>query len=69
MNRPQLWFKKTNLETGLVFEDKIFCKNLPLWDETPFGHLHIKAQNRMDELNTKMPGAWKYELIGWRIEE
>jgi hypothetical protein len=69
MNRPQLWFKKTNLETGLVFEDKISCKNLPLWDETPFGHLHIKAQNRMDELNTKMPGVWKYELIEWRIEE
>jgi hypothetical protein len=69
MNKPQLWFSTTDLETGIVFEDKISWKNCLDWDKTPFEMLNIKAKTRIDELNTKMPDVWKYELIGWRIEE
>ena len=67
MNKPDLWFRKTNLKTGISFEDRITSLNCIGWGKTPFDYLNITAQNRIDELNTKMPDEWRYELIGWRI--
>ena len=69
MNKlPELWFRKTHLETGSSFEDVISNKNCPSWDKTPFCQLNEKAQARIDELNTKMPCVYHYEIIGWRVE-
>lgn len=67
MNNPELWFKRTHVESGRVFEDLITRFNCPSRDVTPFGQLNTRAQSRIAELNTKMPGVWLYELIGWRI--
>lgn len=68
MELPELWFIKRNVETGIVFEDVITNKNCPGWDNTPFAQLNLKAKQRIDYLNTCMPGKWEYKLIGWKAK-
>lgn len=68
-SEPKLWFSKRHIETGIVFKDVFSNTNCPNWDDTPLAQLNLKAKQRIDYLNTRMPDKWEYRIIGWKIEK
>jgi hypothetical protein len=65
---PCLYFRKTNKETGIFFDEPFTGKNCPEWYQTPFCELETKAKARIDYWNSVLSG-WHYEILDWRVEE
>lgn len=65
---PKLYFTRTHIETGLTSEDTFSSKNCPGFYDNYLKHLELLARHRLGALNTKMPDQWKYELIGWKLD-
>lgn len=67
MNRPYLYFQRTNQDTGETTIDRFSGSNTPGWWQTPLAELEIKAQARLDYWNAQQR-LWHYSLLEWRVE-
>ncbi len=66
LNMPELFFRKTFVETGACFESAFNNKNCPGWTVTALEDLCLLAEKRIEYWN-KRTKEWRYELLGWRL--